>query len=72
MKRYDRGFAVLMRQAGSERLPAGRSIVLGLRRGGAELGRISHRVPAPVLRELAAVRHLVATGRIRVPGPSYD
>ena len=72
LKRYDRGFAALMRQAGSERLPAGRSIVLGLRRGGAELGRISHRVPAPVLQELAAVRHLLATGRIRVPGPSYD
>ena len=47
-----------MRQARNDRLPAGRAIVLGLRRGGAELGRISPRVPARVLRELAAVRRV--------------
>ncbi len=31
-------------------------MVVGLRQGGVELGRISPRVPGPVLRELAAVR----------------
>ena len=68
VKRYDRGFALLMRQAGDDRLPPGRGIVLDLRRGGAELGRISPRVPARVLRELAAVRQAIVRGRIQVPG----
>lgn len=68
LKRYDRAFAILMRQARDHRLPAGREIVLGLRRGGTELGRISPRVPRRVLRELAAVRRAVVRGTIRVPG----
>lgn len=68
VKRYDRGFAGLIRQAGDDRLRLGRTTSIGLRAGGAELGRISRRVPARVLRELAAVRAGVASGRIRVPG----
>lgn len=68
VKRYDRAFALLMRQARDDRLPADRAIVMGIRRGGAELGRISPRVPTRVLRELAAVRRDVVAGRIRVPG----
>lgn len=68
LKRYDRAFAMLMRQARTNRLPAGRGIVLGLRRGGTELGRISPRVPGRVLRELAAVRRAILRGTIRVPG----
>jgi basic membrane protein A len=68
VKRYDRAFALLMRQAGDDRVPPGRTIVMGLRQGGAELGRISPRVPQPVLRELAAVRGDLVAGRIRVPG----
>lgn len=68
LKRYDRAFAMLMRQARTNRLPAGRGIAMGLRRGGTELGRISPRVPARVLRELAAVRRAILRGTIRVPG----
>lgn len=68
VKRYDRGFAILMRQARSGRLPLGRTTVLGLRSGGTELGRISPRVPSQVLRELAGVREQIISGRIRVPG----
>jgi basic membrane protein A len=68
VKRYDRAFALLMRQARDDRLPANRAIVMGIRRGGVELGRIAPRVPSRVLRELAGVRHAVVTGRIRVPG----
>ena len=68
VKRYDRAFALLMRQARNDRLPPGRGIVIGLRQGGAELGRISPRVPGRVLRELAAVRRDLVAGRIRVPG----
>ena len=68
VKRYDRAFALLMRQARDDRLPANRAIVMGIRRGGVELGRIASRVPSQVLRELAGVRRAVVTGRIRVPG----
>ena len=68
VKRYDRGFATLMRQARSGRLALGRTTVLTLRSGGAELGRISRRVPSQVLRELARVREQIISGRIRVPG----
>lgn len=69
LKRYDRGLALLMRQARNRRLPADRSILFGLRRGGTELRRISRRVPARVLVELAAVSREIVSGRIRVPGP---
>ena len=48
--------------------PAGRTTVLGLRRGGSELGRISPRVPVRVLTELSAVRRRIVTGAIDVPG----
>jgi basic membrane protein A len=68
VKRYDRAAALLMRQARTNRLPADRAIVLGLARGGAELGRISPRVPERVLRELVAVRRAIVRGAIRVPG----
>ena len=68
VKRYDRAAALLMRQARNNRLPADRAIVLGLARGGVELGRISPRVPGRVLRELAAVRRAIVRGTIRVPG----
>ncbi len=70
VKRYDRAFALLMRQARDDRLPANRAIVMGIRRGGVELGRISPKVPSRVLRELAAVREAVVRGRVRVPGVS--
>jgi basic membrane protein A len=64
IKRYDREMALLIRGDA----PFGRTTVLGLRRGGSELGRISPRVPARVLSELAAVRRRIVTGDIRVPG----
>ncbi|HTI34309.1 MAG TPA: BMP family ABC transporter substrate-binding protein [Miltoncostaea sp.] len=70
VKRYDRGFALLMRQARDHRLRADRAIVMGMERGGVELGRISPRVPGRVLRELAAVRRAILRGAIRVPGTS--
>jgi basic membrane protein A len=68
VKRYDRAMAFLMRGAASGRLALGRTTAIGLRAGGAELGRISRRVPAGVLAGLAAVRARVVSGRVRVPG----
>jgi basic membrane protein A len=67
VKRYDRAFALLMRRAADPSAPLGGDIDLGLARGGAELGRISPRVPPEILRELAAVRRDVLAGHIRVP-----
>ena len=68
VKRYDRAMAILMRGAKSGHLGFGRTTTIGLRAGGAELGRISRRVPAGVLAELAAVRARVVAGKVRVPG----
>ncbi len=68
VKRYDREVALLMRDAADGDLRLGRTTVLGLKAGGAELGRISPRVPTPVLAELAAVRQRIVSGKIRVPG----
>jgi basic membrane protein A len=68
VKRYDREMALLIRGVANGRLRFGRTTVLGLARGGTELGRISARVPAPVLAGLAAVRRRIVSGRIHVPG----
>lgn len=68
VKRYDREMALLIRGVGNGRLRFGRTTVLGLAAGGSELGRISPRVPAPVLAGLAAVRRRIVSGRIHVPG----
>jgi basic membrane protein A len=68
VKRYDREVALLIRRARDGTLGYGRTTVLGLAAGGAELGRISRRVPARVLAELGDVRRRIVTGAIRVPG----
>jgi basic membrane protein A len=68
VKRYDREMALLIRAVANGRLRFGHTTVLGLAAGGTELGRISPRVPAPVLAGLAAVRGRIVAGRIRVPG----
>jgi len=68
VKRYDREMALLIRGARDGTLRLGRTTVLGLRAGGAELGRISPRVPTRVLAGLAAVRKRIVAGTIRVPG----
>jgi hypothetical protein len=41
---------------------------LGLRQGGAYLGRMSPKVPASLRQELAGVRARILSGDIRVPG----
>ncbi|MGE3235719.1 MAG: BMP family ABC transporter substrate-binding protein [Thermoleophilia bacterium] len=68
VKRYDREVALMIRGVANGDLEFGRTTILGLRLGGAELGRISPRVPAPVLADLAAVRRRIVRGRIHVPG----
>lgn len=56
IKDYEGAFALLLRRARAGTLPLGRTTVIGLRRGGARLGKISPRVPASLRAELARVR----------------
>jgi basic membrane protein A len=67
VKRYDVGFDALLQQARTGTIHRGTTI-LGLRDGGAGLGRISPRVPATVRAGLSRVRSQILRGTIRVPG----
>jgi basic membrane protein A len=49
------------------RLPTGRDTLFNLRNGGVGLGHISNKVPAAILRRLAAVRESILNGTIVVP-----
>ncbi len=68
VKRYDRQIALLIRGVRDGSLRFGRTTSIGLRNGGAELGRINPRVPTGIRVELAAVRRRIVTGALRVPG----
>jgi basic membrane protein A len=68
VKRYDAGFGRLLAQVESGRWRTGTTtLVLTLPNGGAELGRISPRVPKALRRELERVRRRIVDGEIRVP-----
>lgn len=63
LKRYDNGFAYLLRQVRTGRIRASGLRVMGLRRGGAGLGRLSPRVPDDLRAELARLRtRIIARG----------
>jgi basic membrane protein A and related proteins len=67
VKRYDAGFERLLAQVESRRWRTGTAtLVLTLSNGGAELGRISPRVPKALRRELDRVRQRIVDGEIRV------
>ena len=57
LKNYDAAFLELMRQVRSGRIRTDRTTVLTLRQGGADLGRISPKVPASLRAELVRLRH---------------
>jgi basic membrane protein A len=68
IKHYDVGFVKLLRQARAGTLSSeARTIVLGIRNGGASLGPISPKVPASLLAGLDRVREQILAGRLRVP-----
>jgi basic membrane protein A len=67
VKKYDAGLAMLFRQARDGTIRTGVTTVLGLRQGGAGLGRISPKVPASLRAELERVRARIIAGAIHVP-----
>ena len=69
VKRYDVLFASLIRNASGSGGPPPRRVFLGLRAGAAGLGRVSAKVPRPLLSELERVRRRIVSGEIKVPGP---
>jgi basic membrane protein A len=68
VKRYDAGFQRLLAQVETRRWRTGTAtLILTLPTGGAELGRISPKVPEALRRELDRVRQRIVDGSIRVP-----
>jgi basic membrane protein A and related proteins len=67
VKGYRAGFETLLEQVRNGRIQTGRTTVLTLRNNGAYLGRISSKVPAALIAELARVRRRILTGAIHVP-----
>ena len=67
VKRYDAGFAYFLRQVRDGEIRANGSRVMGLRNGGAGLGRLSPRVPDDLRAELATLRRRVIARGIPAP-----
>jgi basic membrane protein A len=67
VKGYEAGFMVFLRGLRDGTLRTGTTRTLTLRTGGANLGRISPRVPAALRAELARVRSRLVRGKIEVP-----
>jgi basic membrane protein A and related proteins len=67
IKGYEAGFERLLEQVRDGKLTLGRTTVLTLRDKGSSLGRISPKVPAALIAELARVRRRILSGAIRVP-----
>ena len=68
VKRYQVLFASFLRGTADVRAATGREASFGLGVRAAELGRISPKVPRPLLAELQRVRRRIVSGEIRVPG----
>jgi basic membrane protein A len=67
VKEFDAGLATLLTQARDGTIRTGVTTVLGLRQGGAGLGRISPKVPTSLRAELERVRARIIAGAIHVP-----
>jgi basic membrane protein A len=67
VKGYEAGLAKLFMQARDGTIRSGLTTVLGLREGGASLGRISPEVPASLRAGLDRIRARIISGAIRVP-----
>ena len=70
VKGYEAGFLELFGRLRHGEFHGGRTTVLSLGDGGADLGRISPRVPASLRSELARVRERLIAGKIHVPSPA--
>jgi basic membrane protein A and related proteins len=67
MLRADNGIYEAIDRYVHGKLPTGGNVVFDLADGGVELGRISPRVPAAILRRVEAVRKKILAGTVTVP-----
>ncbi len=70
LKRLDTAFLIMLEQVKANKIPTGGDTVLTLRGGGVGLGAISPKVPAPLRKQLDALRRRIVEGEIHVPGAS--
>ena len=70
LKNYEAGFVDVFEKAKRGKLRAGRDAVLTMRDGAAGLGRISPRVPLPIVTQLHRLEGRIISGTLRVPAPS--
>jgi basic membrane protein A and related proteins len=71
VKRHDIVMLTLLRQVRDGRIRTGATTQPALRKNGADLGRISPKVPAALRAELGRLRSRIVAGDIRVPGARY-
>ena len=67
LKRFDAGFLELLRQVKAGRIVTGRDTFLGMRDGAVGLGRISPKVPRPLVEQVEELRRKIIAGAIVVP-----
>jgi basic membrane protein A len=70
LKSYEAGFVDVFEKVKSGKLSTGRDTVLTMRDGAAGLGRISPRVPRPLVAQLHRLERRIKSGELRVPAPS--
>jgi len=70
LKNYEAGFVDVFEKAKSGKLRTGRDAVLTMRDGAAGLGRISPRVPLPIVTRLHRLEGRIISGTLRVPAPT--
>ncbi len=68
LKHFEEGFVAVLRQVRSGRVRTGRDTILTMRDGAVGLGKISPKVPRPLVRQLETLRRRIIAGEIHVPG----
>jgi basic membrane protein A len=68
LKNFEAGFVTILREVQEHRVSRSRDTVLTMRDGAVGLGRISPKVPRPLVTQLETVRRRIVAGEIRVPG----
>jgi basic membrane protein A len=68
LKRFEEGFVTILRQVENRRFSPGRDTILTMSDRAVGLGKISPKVPRPLLVELESLRRRIVAGEIRVPG----
>jgi basic membrane protein A len=72
LKRYEAGFEDVFNRIKTGKLRTGRDTILTIRDGAAGLGRISPRVPRPLIMQLHRLERQLTTGSLRVSVVSSD